>query len=212
MGARMGVRTVAVSAVLGLALVGCSGDGEDESTPEREWPADLAGACDEIGPLLQPEFDQENGDIDYETLTSELEAYAENGDQATADALAPLAEASEAMIAVAAADAEYAQAQEDLLSDPDSIPSEFLELEPGEEATIELPGGDPAVAEQAAAADEAFQAAREDLSAQCDAEGTPLIDPDEVEAENQEIEDSLRESGAPGEADITDPAEETTAP
>lgn len=201
MSARTGFRAVAVAAVLGLAVTACTGDGDDDrdETQERVWPKTLAEACVEVSTLLQPsDFESAEGAIDYEHISTELNAFIENGeDERIGEVLQPLADAADGLVGIAADDAEASEAQEGLFDDPSEIPTEILSLEPGEEVTTDLGGGDTAAAEEAVAADEAFSAAREDVGAQCDAEGSPLVDPDAIASENAEIEEDLQESSAP---------------
>lgn len=220
MSARTGLRAVAVAAVLGLAVTACSGDSDDDrdDAKEREWPETLNAACVEVGELLQPAFDEAEGPIDYERIAEDLGAYIENGDdERIAEVLQPLADAAEGRVAVAEADEDAAQAQEDLFETPSEIPSEVLSLEPGEVVTHDLEGPaseeGEASAAAAAAADEAFLAAHAEVASACEAEGAPLVDPEAVERENAEIEEELAESGAPeGDPNASVAPEEETQP
>lgn len=211
MGARNRASSIAVAAVLGLAAAGCTGDGgDDDRSEEREFPQTLAAACAEVSEILQPDdFEDGDGAIDYALISSELNAFVENSDDAQIDEVfQPLADAADQQVAVAEQDEALAEAQEELLSDPSSLPTELRDLEEGETYTFEVPGAevDPA---QVEAANTAFQSALDEVDASCEAEGEPLVDPDEVASENAELDEEL-ETGDPN--DELAPSDEPAVP
>lgn len=136
MRARVGARTAALLGVVAMVAAGCSGgdDSDGEASADRtDWPETLADACPEIDVLLIPE-EVDEGEIDYGTLAADLKAYGENGGDEIQAAVSPVADAAQAV-----ADSPGAASEEELGDasslDPENIPEELENLQPGEEYT-----------------------------------------------------------------------------
>lgn len=210
MGARTGVRALAVASVLGLAVTACSSDGDDDgAAEERDYPQTLSAACADVADILQPDdFEDGDGAIDYAYISTELNAFIENGeDEEIGATFQGLADAAEQQVALQEADEANAGAQETLFENPSDIPTEITELENGEQTTIDLGSGEDVDQATIDAANTAFQSALDSVDTACEAEGEPLVDPEEIASQNAELEEELQ--GGEGNEEF---APETTAP